>query len=184
MAIEAAHFDAWLQQQNQMKTGCNLGRSRRFPRRNAAVAEKIRWALLLKGQHRPHRLSLFYHRSIRRQSHIRHTHMKDASHPSPQFPPGPLRKAKEVAEQRNAAHELAITALAFIAAAPDELSRFLALTGIDPGAIRAAASEPGFLGGVLAYIAGNERTLMAFASNAGVAPGEVEKARIVLAGTD
>jgi hypothetical protein len=83
-----------------------------------------------------------------------------------------------------AASELAIGALGFVAADPEELSRFLALTGIDPGAIRAAAAEPGFLGGVLAYIAGNERTLLAFAAQAAVAPEEIEKARIVLAGAD
>ncbi len=86
--------------------------------------------------------------------------------------------------QRDAALELAVTALGFIAGAPDELSRFLALTGIDPAAIRAAAAEPGFLGGVLAYIAGNERTLLAFTAVAGIAPEEVEKARIVLGGQD
>jgi len=79
---------------------------------------------------------------------------------------------------------LAIAAFSFIADAPEELSRFLALSGIDPSAIRAAAAEPGFLGGVLAYIAGNERTLLAFAATAGIAPEEVEKARIALAGAD
>lgn len=110
--------------------------------------------------------------------------MKDASQSSPRLPPGSPRKAKAVAEQRDAACELAISALAFIAAAPEELSRFLALSGIDPGAIRVAASEPGFLGGVLAYIAANERTLLAFAASAGIAPEEVEKARTVLAGAD
>jgi hypothetical protein len=88
------------------------------------------------------------------------------------------------AAQRDAALELAITALGFIAGAPEELSRFLALTGIAPDAIRAAAAEPGFLGGVLAYIAGNERTLLAFAAQAGIAPDEVENARTVLAGVD
>jgi hypothetical protein len=86
--------------------------------------------------------------------------------------------------RREAACELAIGALGFIAADPEELSRFLALTGIDPGAIRAAAAETGFLGGVLAYVAGNERTLLAFAAQAGVAPEEIEKARIVLSGAD
>jgi hypothetical protein len=87
-------------------------------------------------------------------------------------------------ERQDAALELAVTALGFIAGAPEELSRFLALTGIEPGAIRAAAKEPGFLSGVLAYIAGNERTLLAFAAQAGIAPEEVEKARIVLGGAD
>jgi Protein of unknown function (DUF3572) len=88
------------------------------------------------------------------------------------------------AERRNAAIELAIAALGFIAADHQELSRFLALTGIDPAAIRTAAAEPGFLGGVLAYIAGNERTLLAFAAHAGIVPDEVEKARIAIAGAD
>ena len=44
----------------------------------------------------------------------------------------------------------------------------------------AAAAEPGFLGGVLAYIAANEHTLLAFAAKAGIAPEEVEKARAAL----
>jgi hypothetical protein len=89
-----------------------------------------------------------------------------------------------VAERLDAAGELAAAALGFIAADPEQLSRFLALSGIDPAAIRSAAAEPGFLGGVLAYIAGDERTLLAFAAHAGVAPEEVEKARVVLTGAD
>jgi CO/xanthine dehydrogenase FAD-binding subunit len=88
------------------------------------------------------------------------------------------------ADRRDTAIELAITALNFIAADHQELSRFLALSGIAPGAIRAAAAEPGFLGGVLAHIASNERTLLAFAAHAGIVPDEVEKARIALAGAD
>jgi hypothetical protein len=91
---------------------------------------------------------------------------------------------KEIAGRQEAARELAIVALGFIASDTEELSRFLALTGIDPGAIRRAAREPGFLSGVLAYISGNERTLLAFAAHAGVAPEEIEKAKLALAGTD
>jgi hypothetical protein len=110
--------------------------------------------------------------------------MKSRPH-SRTAPPSPLTETRKgTAEQHNAALELAISALGFLAGAPLELSRFLALTGIEAGAIRAAAAEPGFLGGVLAYIAGNERTLLAFAAQAGVAPEEVEKARLLLAGTD
>lgn len=87
-------------------------------------------------------------------------------------------------DRQGAALELAILALGFIASERDELSRFLALTGIDHASIRTAAEEPGFLGGVLAYIAGNERTLLAFAAHADIAPEEIEKARIALAGAD
>ena len=110
--------------------------------------------------------------------------MKSKPH-SPAAPASPLTAREErAAEQHKAAVELAVSALAFIAGAPSELSRFLALTGIAPEAIRVAAAEPGFLGGVLAYISGNERTLLAFAGKAGIAPEEVEKARLVLADAD
>jgi len=86
--------------------------------------------------------------------------------------------------RQDAARDLAIAALGYVASDTEQLSRFLALTGIDPGSIRAAAKEPGFLAGVLAYISGNERTLIAFAAHAGVAPEEIEKAKQLLAGPD
>src|SRR5260370_14930181 len=103
--------------------------------------------------------------------------------PSPLSRPLP-GKVRVGAGQRDAALALAITALGFIAGERDELSRFLALTGIDHRSIRTAAEEPGFLGGVLAYIAGNERTLLAFAAHAGAAPEEIEQARIILSSAD
>jgi hypothetical protein len=96
----------------------------------------------------------------------------------------PAGKVWAGADRRDAALELAVAALGFIATERDELSRFLALTGIDPSSIRTAAKEPGFLGGVLAYIAGNEQTLLAFAAHAGVAPEAIEQARIILSGAD
>jgi hypothetical protein len=92
----------------------------------------------------------------------------------------PAGKARVGADRSDAAFELAIAALGFLASERDELSRFLALSGIDPSSIRTAAEEPGFLGGVLAYIAGNEPTLLAFAAHARVAPQEIEKARVIL----
>jgi hypothetical protein len=101
--------------------------------------------------------------------------------PSSRLPAGKIRARTD---RRDAALELAIAALGFIASDSDELSRFLALTGIDHRSIRSAAEEPGFLGGVLAYIAGNEQTLLAFAAHAGVAPEEIEKARIILTTAD
>jgi hypothetical protein len=94
----------------------------------------------------------------------------------------PADKVKVTADRRDAAFELAIAALGFLASERDELSRFLALTGIDASSIRVAAKEPGFLGGVLAYIAGNEPTLLAFATYARVDPQEIEKARVILTG--
>lgn len=68
---------------------------------------------------------------------------------------------------------MAIAALGFIAADGELLPRFLAITGIEAGSIRAAAQEPGFLAGVLHFIVAHEPTLIAFAETAGIAPSAV-----------
>jgi Protein of unknown function (DUF3572) len=85
-------------------------------------------------------------------------------------------------EQQAAAQELAITALGFIAAEPERLGRFLAMTGIGPESIREAAREPRFLAGVLDHIAGDERLLLAFAAENEVDPNHVMVARDLLIG--
>ena len=85
---------------------------------------------------------------------------------------------------REPAETLAIQALSYLAQDPEQLSRFLVLSGIDPGAIRAAAAQPEFLAGVLAYLAQDETLLVRFAAEAGVPPGAVERARALLAGPD
>ena len=74
------------------------------------------------------------------------------------------------------AEALAIRALAFIAADATLLPRFLALTGIEAKDVRAAASEPGFLAGVLQFILAHEPTLMQFAADAGIDPADIARA--------
>jgi hypothetical protein len=83
---------------------------------------------------------------------------------------------------REAAEKLAIQALAFIGGDATELGRFLALTGIGPAELRAAAHEPGFLAGVLDHILGYEPLLIAFAKDADIKPDMVAQAREALAG--
>jgi Protein of unknown function (DUF3572) len=83
---------------------------------------------------------------------------------------------------KDAAVALAIDALGFIAGEPEQLGRFLALSGIGPDSLRAAAREPNFLLGVLDYVAGDEALLVAFAGHSGIDPAEVARARDVLAG--
>ena len=83
---------------------------------------------------------------------------------------------------RKEAEALAIQALAFIAGDGERLGRFLAVTGIGPSEIRAAAREPGFLSGVLDYVASDERLIAVFASEAGLDPADVERGRALLAG--
>ena len=85
---------------------------------------------------------------------------------------------------REAAEVLAIQALNFLATEPERLGRFLALSGLGPESIRAAAAESGFLAGVLAHLAEDETLLVAFAAEAGVKPAEVDRARRLLAGGD
>lgn len=83
---------------------------------------------------------------------------------------------------REAAESVAIQALTFIAEDPEEIGRFLALSGLGPESLRAAAAEPAFLAGVLDHLLGDERLLLAFAGRAGLAPAEVGRARELLAG--
>ena len=83
---------------------------------------------------------------------------------------------------RQAAEMLAIQALTFIAEEPERFSRFLELSGIEGALLRAAASEPGFLAGVLEHMLGDESLLIAFADSAGIDPAEIARARSALGG--
>ena len=83
---------------------------------------------------------------------------------------------------RERAEGLAIQALAFIADDGERLGRFLAVTGIGPGEIRAAARETGFLAGVLEYMASDERLIAAFAAENSLNPSDIDRSRAALAG--
>jgi hypothetical protein len=74
---------------------------------------------------------------------------------------------------RQNAETIAIEALGFVAADPELLPRFLAITGIEAQSIRGAAREPGFLAGVLQFILAHEPTLMKFSEASGLAPATV-----------
>lgn len=77
---------------------------------------------------------------------------------------------------RDEAEEIATTALGYVASDGKLLSRFLALTGIEPSDIRSAAAEPGFLAGVLQFILAHPPTLAEF-----IAASELKPERIDLA---
>jgi hypothetical protein len=94
--------------------------------------------------------------------------------------PSPARRPDPAAQQQ-AAEQLAVAALGFIAGEPERLGRFLALTGIGPESIRDAAREPNFLLGVLDHVAGDETLLLAFAQHAEIEPEAVAAARDSLA---
>jgi hypothetical protein len=98
-----------------------------------------------------------------------------------------LRKGKYVNRGRTApftleaAEQLAIQALSFVAGDPERLGRFLAMSGIGPSQIRAAAHEPGFLAGILDYLCSDDRLILDFAAQSGFEPALVETARAILA---
>jgi hypothetical protein len=85
------------------------------------------------------------------------------------------------ADGKQAATELAIAALSFLAGEPERLERFLALTGLGPQSLRAAAREPSFLLGVLDHVASDETLLLAFANENEINPEDVGRARNALA---
>jgi hypothetical protein len=86
-------------------------------------------------------------------------------------------------QDRHAAEALAVAALGFIAGEPERLGRFLAMTGIGPDSLRAAAREPQFLLGVLDHLAADEPLLLAFAAENSIPPNAVINARDTIAGS-
>lgn len=79
---------------------------------------------------------------------------------------------------------LAIQALTFLVEEPTRCARFLALTGIDAQEIRSLAGQRSFLAAVLDHLGGDERLLREFATQAGLDPGDIDRARKTLGGPD
>lgn len=75
------------------------------------------------------------------------------------------------------AQDIAIAALAFIAGDEERLSRFIALTGLTPGNMRAAAAQPGFWAAVLDHVVADEELLLAVAADQRIGAQEVALAQ-------
>ena len=87
-------------------------------------------------------------------------------------------------QAREAAEALAIEVLGYLAADTASLERFMGLSGLELGDLRTAAAEPGFLLGVLDFLASDEALLLSFAANTRRDPAAIERARQILAGPD
>ena len=90
-----------------------------------------------------------------------------------------LRRADN---HKDHAEALGIDALAFLAAEPERLERFMALAGIDLSTIRDVAGDPAFLAAVLDHLMADEPLLLAFAANKGVKPEVIVRAAHTLGG--
>jgi hypothetical protein len=71
-------------------------------------------------------------------------------------------KASTVAQPDQRGEEIAIAALGFLAGDDERLSRFLALTGIDPASIRQQIGDPLFQLAILDHVFEDESLLLAF----------------------
>ena len=92
---------------------------------------------------------------------------------------GPLPRRGGLSPE--AAQTVALDVFQRLAADPERLGRFLALSGLDPRSIRQAAAEPGFLPAILEHVAGDEALLVAMANELGLPPERLAEARHRLA---
>lgn len=72
---------------------------------------------------------------------------------------------------------LALSALGWTLSDEARAQRLLALTGLDPAALRDRLGEPGLLASVLAFLEAHEPDLIAAAEALDVAPAELVAAR-------
>jgi len=84
------------------------------------------------------------------------------------------------AVSRDDAEAIALSGLAMLADDPARMERFLALSGVAPGDIRAVASTAAFQLAVLGHIRSDESLLLSFAANNGIDPEAVGEAERVL----
>ena len=88
-------------------------------------------------------------------------------------------KSKNSSEE---AEILAINALGFLASDGERLQRFMDLSGLDVPAIRAGATNPAFLGGILDHLLSDESLLLIFAEEQQLRPERIAELRRKLPG--
>jgi hypothetical protein len=86
------------------------------------------------------------------------------------------------AAETDAAANVAVAALNFLAADRERFERFLALTGLGPESLRAAARDPGFLVGVIEHVTADQSLLLALAADLEIDPQDIERAGRTLVG--
>jgi len=74
---------------------------------------------------------------------------------------------------RETAESIAAEAFALIAEDPEEVGRFLDLTGVDASTLRRLAGEPGFLASAFGYVLEDERLARRFAEARGLTPEDL-----------
>jgi len=83
---------------------------------------------------------------------------------------------------REMAEILGLQGLAWLAAAPDGLERFLMASGADAASLRQAASDPAQLGLILEFLLAHEDLLVRFCEEVSTKAQTVHAARHILEG--
>ena len=80
------------------------------------------------------------------------------------------------------AETLALKALAFLAQSPDDLERFVALSGVTADDLRARADDPEILAAVLDFVLAADERITGFCGVVEIDPRELHAARRALPG--
>lgn len=83
---------------------------------------------------------------------------------------------------RESAETIAAQALAWVAGDPERLNGFLNLSGLSPGELMAQASDPRILGAVLDFVMTEDRLVIEFCDEVGLAYTVPQMARAALPG--
>ncbi len=83
---------------------------------------------------------------------------------------------------RESAETIAAQALAWVAGDPERINGFLTLSGLSPGELMAQAADPRILGAVLDFLMTEDRLVMAFCDEVGLAYTVPQAARAALPG--
>jgi hypothetical protein len=81
---------------------------------------------------------------------------------------------------RQEAENVALDAFSFLTSDEERMSRFLAVSGLQPDTIRSAASSPGFFAGILDYVVSDEPLLIALAKELSTKPEHIMQAHWTL----
>ena len=82
--------------------------------------------------------------------------------------------------QRERAETMAINMIEFLMSDEDRAEGFFGTTGLSPDDLRAGATKPAFLGGVMDYLLSREDLLIAFCEERGIDPMQPIRIRQLL----
>ena len=78
------------------------------------------------------------------------------------------------------AEAVAIAIFRALVGVPERAAAFMSAGGLDPGTIRRASADPGFLAAVLDHVAADENLLLDLSGDTGIPPERIMAARRLL----